>query len=93
MALGADTRSILTMVLSQGAWQLTFGLALGLGSALTVALLAEEAIQNFLFDIRPNDPLTYVSVAALMSGVALLASLVPALRATRVDPIVALHAD
>jgi putative ABC transport system permease protein len=93
MALGADARTILSMVMNQGAWQLASGLVLGLGSALTVALLAEEKIQNFLFDIRPNDPLTYVSVALLMAGVALIASLVPALRATRVDPMVALHAD
>ncbi|MFO1450830.1 MAG: ABC transporter permease [Opitutaceae bacterium] len=93
MALGADTRSILTMVMKQGTWQLTLGLFVGLGISLLFALLAEQGIQNFLFEIRPSDPLTYVSVALLLGFVATLASLVPALRATQVDPMVALHAD
>ncbi|MBL9207184.1 MAG: FtsX-like permease family protein, partial [Opitutaceae bacterium] len=93
MALGADTRSILTMVMKQGTWQLTLGLFVGLGISLLFALLAEQGIQNFLFEIRPSDPLTYVSVALLLGVVATLASLVPALRATQVDPMVALHAD
>jgi len=93
MALGADARAILTMVLKQGAWQLLIGLGLGLGMSLLVAILAEQGIGNFLFEVSPRDPLTYLTVSLLLAIVALIASLAPAIRATRVDPMVALHAD
>jgi predicted permease len=93
MALGADTRTILRMVLRQGIWQIALGLVLGLGIALLIATFCAEAINNFLFQISPRDPLTYLAVACLLALVALIASLVPARRAARVDPMVALRSE
>ncbi|QYM80666.1 ABC transporter permease [Horticoccus luteus] len=93
MALGADHRTILRMVLRQGAAQIGLGLALGILLALAIALIARDGITNFLFQISPHDPLTYTAVALLLAGVSLLATLIPARRATRVDPMVALRAE
>jgi predicted permease len=93
MALGADAARILRMVLRQGAWQIGTGLALGLGLTLLVATLGNQGISNILFQTDPRDPLTYVSVGLLIALVSLLATLVPARRATLVDPMVALRAD
>jgi ABC-type antimicrobial peptide transport system permease subunit len=93
MALGADRRRILRMVLGQGALQLVIGLVLGLGLAVTIGVAFRDGIANQLFDISPYDPLTYLSVASLLSGVAFVATIVPAVRATRVDPMIALRAE
>jgi putative ABC transport system permease protein len=93
MALGADNGRILGMVLGQGALQLAIGLAIGLGCTALIGLLAREAIANQLFDISPLDPVTYACVALLLSAVAFVATFMPARRAMRVDPIVALRAD
>jgi putative ABC transport system permease protein len=93
MALGANNGSILAMVLRQGLLQLGIGLTLGLGGALAAALLAAAGIQNFLFEVKPHDPLTYATVFALLSAVSLLATFIPARRATRVDPMVALRTE
>jgi len=93
MALGAENSTILRMVLRQGAIQLGLGLVLGLGTALSAALLATAGIQNFLFEIKPTDPTTYLSVLALLSLVSLFATFIPAKRATKVDPMVALRAE
>jgi len=93
MALGADSSRILRMVFSQGATQLGLGLVLGLGFSLLFAIVGATAIQNLLFGISPRDPLTYLAVAFLLTVVSLLAMLVPARRATRVDPMIALRAD
>jgi predicted permease len=93
MALGADSRLILGMVLKQGAWQLGLGLALGLLLALTISLLANDGIKTFLVETSPRDPATYAFVALLLGAVAFLATLVPARRATRVDPMTALRAE
>jgi predicted permease len=93
MALGADHGRILQMVLSQGALQLLLGLATGLGGTAVIAVVAREGIATQLFDISPLDPLTYASVALLLAAVAFVATFVPALRATRVDPMIALRAE
>ena len=95
MALGADHNRILRMVLSQGGVQLATGLVLGLGLTATIGVLFREAIENLLqlFEISPHDPLTYGSVALLLTIVAFVATIVPALRATRVDPMIALRAE
>ena len=94
MALGADASNILTMVLRQGSVQVALGLALGLGSALLIATLGGQGIQNALAGmISPRDPVTYLVVAALLTGVSLVATLIPARRATRVDPMIALRAE
>jgi putative ABC transport system permease protein len=93
MALGADDVRILGMVLRQGVVQIAIGLALGLGAALAFAAVAGAAIQSTLFGVSARDPLTYSAVAALVTIVALTATLVPARRATRVDPMLALRAE
>jgi putative ABC transport system permease protein len=93
MALGADARRILRMVLQQGAWQIGTGLACGLGLALLVASLARQGISDNLFQTDPRDPLTYIFVGLLIAIVSLLATLVPARRATQVDPMVALRSE
>jgi len=93
MALGAENNSILTMVLKQGAWQLAVGLGLGVVLALGVTVMFNSGLTNFLFEISPRDPVTYVSVIVLLSLVTLVATFVPARRATRVDPMVALRSE
>ncbi len=93
LALGAAQGSILRMVLRQGAIQLGLGLVLGLGAALAAAYLAAAGIQNFLFGIKPHDPATYLAVFAMLSLVSFLATFIPARRATRVDPMVALRSE
>jgi putative ABC transport system permease protein len=93
MALGADNGRILGMVLKQGVAQIGLGLMLGLGFALAIAALAGNGIQSTLFGVSARDPLTYGAVAALVTIVSLTATLVPARRATRVDPMTALRAE
>ncbi|HMF96569.1 MAG TPA: FtsX-like permease family protein, partial [Vicinamibacterales bacterium] len=93
MALGANNRRILRMVLQQGVVQIAVGIALGLGLALAIAAAAGAGIQNTLFGVSARDPLTYASVFAIVSGVSLVATMVPARRATRVDPMIALRAE
>ncbi|HEX5474275.1 MAG TPA: ABC transporter permease [Vicinamibacterales bacterium] len=93
MALGARQGRILAMVLRQGAVQVALGLFLGMGLALTLATLGQSGIQGILFGVSARDPLTYASVAGLVVVVALTATLVPARRATRVDPMIALRAE
>ena len=93
MALGANTPRILRLVVQQGAAQIAVGLALGLGLALSLARLAADGIQNTLFGVTGRDPFIYVAVAALVSIVSIVATFVPARRATRVDPVIALRAE
>lgn len=93
MALGADRGRILQMVLGQGALQLAIGLSIGLCSTAAIAIAATEGISTQLFGIGPLDPFTYVAVALLLSAVAFVSTFMPARRATRVDPMVALRAE
>ena len=94
MALGADAARIFKMVMSQGAWQLIIGLVLGIGlMALFVGVIAAGALQNILFKVNALDPFIYMTVAALLTAVAAASCFVPARRATRVNPIVALRAE
>jgi len=93
MALGAHTSRILKMVLRQGAWQVGLGLAAGMGLTLTLATLASTGIQGVLYGVSGRDPMSYGLVTALITIVALVAMLVPAQRATRVDPMSALRAE
>jgi predicted permease len=87
IALGAGRRSILRMVLRQGLGLAIAGVAVGLVGAAVVSRL----MAGLLYGVRPTDPLTFASVAMLLIGVALLACYIPARRATRVDPWVALR--
>jgi putative ABC transport system permease protein len=93
MALGADDGRILGMVLRQGSIQLGVGLMLGVGLALAIAAVGGDAIGNTLFGVSARDPFTYGAVVALVTIVALTATLVPARRAARVDPMTALRAE
>src|SRR5262245_8927368 len=93
MALGASSRKILRMVVQQGAVQIALGLTLGLGAAFGLAVAAANGIQNALFGVSGRDPLTYLAVGSLIAIVSLIATLVPAQRATRVDPMIALRAE
>ena len=89
IALGAVPREILRLVLSQGALLAGLGIAVGVLGALATSRL----LTGLLFQVRPTDPLTFAGTALLLALVAAVASLVPALRATRVAPIEALRAE
>ena len=93
MALGAGRRRILAMVIRQSAWQIAIGAAVGLGLASLIAALGGAGIQSVLFSVNPRDPAIYGTVLALITVVSLVATLVPARRATKVDPIVALRSE
>lgn len=87
MALGAQRVNILRLVLGQGVRLLLLGVTLGLIMALALA----QAMRSLLYGVSPTDPLTFIGVAALLAMTGLIACLIPALRATKVDPLVALR--
>ena len=87
MALGARRSDILRIVLSEA------GLIVvaGVGAGLMGSLVLTRFLQTLLFDIKPTDPLTFGTLTILLAGVALLASFIPARKASRIDPLVALR--
>jgi putative ABC transport system permease protein len=87
MAIGAERSHVLSMVLSEGMMLALVGVVIGLVGAATLSGL----LSKMLFHVTPGDPLSYVVTAALLLSIAGLACFIPALRATRVDPIVALR--
>ena len=87
MALGAESRDVLKMVLSHSLVMIAIGVAVG----LLISFAGARAIASLLVGVSPSDPVTFGGVLLLLLGVALLACLVPAYRATRVDPLVALR--
>jgi putative ABC transport system permease protein len=87
MSLGAQRGNVLRLILGEGARMAAFGVLIGIGVSLAIT----RVTATLLFGISATDPLTFVGVAALLSVVALLASYIPARRAMRVDPIVALR--
>jgi predicted permease len=89
MALGAEPRDALKMVMKQGAKLAIAGVAIGSGGAAALTWLIEE----LLFDVRAADPATFVAAPLLLAGAALLACYLPARRATKVEPIVALRCE
>jgi putative ABC transport system permease protein len=89
MSLGADASRVLRMVLGEGGVLLAIGLAVG----LTGALLTTRLLQGLLFGVAPDDPVTLGGVAFLIGAVGIAACLLPALRAAKVDPAIALRAE
>jgi len=89
MALGAGAGDVLRLMLRQGAWLIVAGVALGVAGALA----ATRLIRSFLYEVSVTDPLTFVVAALLLAGVALLACWIPARRATKVDPMIALRCE
>jgi putative ABC transport system permease protein len=89
MALGAPRRHVLGLMLSMGARLVLVGLALGLGASL----ISTRLLRSQLFGVGPADPIAYISVAALLGLVTLVACYLPARRAAAVDPMVALHQE
>jgi len=89
MALGAQSRDVVTMVLGQG---IVLTLA-GVGFGLAAAVLLTRYLSSFLYEVTATDAATYFAVSFLLAGVALLACYVPARRATQVAPMVALRCD
>jgi predicted permease len=87
MALGAEGGDVLKLVLKQGLWQLAIGVVLGIG----LGALLSRSPQEFLFEVGAMDATTFIAIAVVLVGTGILASLVPARRATRVDPMVALR--
>ncbi|MGH7617423.1 MAG: ABC transporter permease, partial [Gemmatimonadaceae bacterium] len=89
MALGAQARSVVRMIFGQGAVQLAIGMTVGLAFALGISQL----LKVVLFQVEPRDPVIFAGVAGVLVVVGLLACLIPARRATLVDPLVALRSD
>jgi putative ABC transport system permease protein len=87
MALGASRREMLGLVLREGLGVTLFGVVLGLAGALVLT----RVMAGYLYGITSTDPLTFAATSLLLASVALLASYIPALRAARVDPMVALR--
>ena len=89
LALGAGTRDVLRLVMRQGIALVAVGLVIGCALARAVSV----ALSTTLFGVQPGDPATFVIVAGLVAGVSLTACYVPARRATRIDPLLALRSD
>ena len=89
MALGATRRSVLQLVLGQAIVLIAAGVALGLMASLALSSI----MRSLLFQVSERDPSTFIAIALTLASVGLLASVLPARRATRVDPVVALRAE
>ena len=87
MALGAGSREIMRLVMRQGARTMIIGVVLGVAGALALS----RVMANFVFGVKPRDPVTFVVVTAFVAVIALLASFIPARRATKVNPMMALR--
>ncbi len=87
MALGAERRNVLGLVVGEGARVAVLGIAIG----VTASFLVTRLLSSLLFGVSATDPLTFTAVAVLLGAVALVASYIPAQRAARVDPMVALR--
>ncbi len=89
MALGAKPGDVLAMILRQGMGLVTVGLVIGIASALALTGM----MKSLLFQVEPNDPITFVGVSAVLATAALMACYVPARRALRIDPLRALRSE
>jgi ABC-type antimicrobial peptide transport system permease subunit len=89
MALGATPRRILMMVVRHGLAVAAVGVGIGLAGAFALTRL----MRRLLFGTEATDPLTFTAIALLLAAIALVASLVPALRAARIDPMISLRSE
>jgi predicted permease len=89
IVFGASPGSVVRLVLRQGLALASIGLALG----LAVSIAGTRLLKSMLFEVQPNDPLVYVAVAVLLAVVALVAGYIPASRAAKIDPVVALRQE
>jgi len=89
VALGASPSVVVRLIVAQGMGVVGVGVAIGLAGAL----VASRLMTQLVYGVRVTDPTTYAGVAALLAAVALVASYIPARRATRIDPLVAMRAD
>jgi putative ABC transport system permease protein len=89
MALGATARSVKLLVLGQGMAPVAAGVVAGIGGALALT----RFLQTLLFNVKPTDPITFVSVSVLLAAIAAIASYIPARRATKVDPVTVLRQE
>jgi ABC-type lipoprotein release transport system permease subunit len=89
MALGATRRDLLLLVFAESGKLVTAGIAIGIGAAL----FATRLLASLLYGVSPNDMTTFAVVPILLAAIALAAALLPARRATRVDPIIAMRAE
>ena len=87
MALGAQQRNVLAMIVRQGMMLTAAGLVIGLGSAWGLTRL----MSTLLFEVTATDPWVFATLSLVLAGVALLALIIPARRAARVDPLIALR--
>ncbi len=88
-ALGATRNDVLTMIVRQGLVLVLLGVAIGIPAAVALT----RVIASQLFGVTPTDPATFAAASAVFVGIALLACSIPARRATKVDPLVALRAE
>jgi predicted permease len=88
-AIGATREQVISLILRQGLWKTGIGLVVGLLGAWGLS----RFMTKLLFEVKPTDPLAYIVVTLLLLGVAVLASYLPARRAARIDPIVALRSE
>jgi hypothetical protein len=89
IALGAETGQVRRMIVAQGAKVIALGIVIGMG----VALASTRALGSLLFGVAALDPATFLAMSAAMVGIGLLASYIPARRASRVDPMESMRGD
>lgn len=89
MALGASGRSLITLVMRKSAIQMAVGLTIG----LVLAVLMATPLQIVLFEVNARDPMVFGTIVLTLAATGFLASFVPALRVSKVDPAAALHAE
>ncbi len=93
MALGAQASDILKMVVGQGMLLTAIGLAIGLVASLLLAFFMTKLIEGFLFGVSSTDMTIFIGIPLLLALVSLLSCYIPARRATKVDPMIALRAE